>query len=210
MKLKSFLLVILAFLSFALIGCGDQKAPEKGYISEEKLEDDIISLFESQSSYSKVAYTGSMNFLAIVSDRIDDEVDFTDSTDVYSVDSSSYYLQVPLHITPENWFTEAVADDKLPASTKYRLQDKIHRTLGLDEIYYYERTDGGFYDKAFAVNKPLIIDKNNNNITMRAKWNITIEYDKNGYLVSEFFETINAHHDPDSKSCYGSATYTFR
>lgn len=147
------------FLSFALIGCGDQKAPEKGYISEEKLEDDIISLFESQSSYSKVAYTGSMNFLAIVSDRIDDEVDFTDSTDVYSVDSSSYYLQVPLHITPENWFTEAVADDKLPASTKYRLQDKIHRTLGLDEIYYYERTDGGFYVKAFAVNKPLIIDK---------------------------------------------------
>ena len=58
--------------------------------------------------------------------------------------------------------------------------------------------------------KPWIIDKNNNNITMRAKWNITIEYDKNGYLVSEFFETINAHHDPDSKSCYGSATYTFR
>ena len=50
---------------------------------------------------------------------------------------------------------------------------------------------------------------NESDIIVHAKWNITIIYDKDGYLVSEKFETINSHKDPKSQTCYGEANYEF-
>ena len=62
--------------------------------------------------------------------------------------------------------------------------------------------------KAFGVNKALRLI-NPSDVVCHAKWNITVEYDENGYLVSETFETVNSHKDPDTKTVYGSATYSY-
>ena len=50
---------------------------------------------------------------------------------------------------------------------------------------------------------------NPSDVVCHAKWNITVEYDENGYLLSETFETVNSHKDPDTKTVYGSATYSY-
>lgn len=125
--------------------------------------------------------------------------------------SCSYYLNLPLHITKENWnLINEQGKIDTTYSTRYLLEGRIHApNSGYPEyVYYYERTDGGFIIKAFGVNKALRII-NPSDVVCHAKWNITVEYDQNGYLVSETFETLNTHKDPDTKTVYGSAQYTY-
>ena len=38
---------------------------------------------------------------------------------------------------------------------------------------------------------------------------IDVEYDENGYLISETFQTLNAYKAPDSESIYGKCTYKY-
>ena len=95
-------------------------------------------------------------------------------------------------------------------STKYILESRCYQAAGgyLDKIYYYLRDGGGFYLKAFGVNKSLKL-KNPIEIEINAKWNIIAEYDENGFLVSETFQTLNAYKAPDTESIYGKCTYTY-
>ena len=44
---------------------------------------------------------------------------------------------------------------------------------------------------------------------INAKWNIIAEYDENGYLISETFQTLNAYKAPDTETIYGKCTYTY-
>lgn len=123
----------------------------------------------------------------------------------------SYYLNLPLHITKDSWKVltpEGKVDTTYNLS--YLLEGRIHApNSGYPEhVYYYERPEGGFIIKAFGVNKALRII-NPNEVVCHAKWNVTVEYDANGYLVSEKFETINAHKAPDTETVYGYATYTY-
>lgn len=123
----------------------------------------------------------------------------------------SYYLNLPLHITKDSW-NVLTKENKVDTtySMRYLLEGRIHApNSGYPEnVYYYERSDGGFIIKAFGVNKALRII-NPSDVVCHAKWNVVAEYDKNGYLVSETFETINSHKDPDTKTVYGSAQYTY-
>ena len=123
----------------------------------------------------------------------------------------SYYLNLPLHITKENW-SILTPQGKIDTeySHDYLLEGRIHapNTGYPEHVYYYERPEGGFIIKAFGVNKALKI-VNPSDVVCHAKWNVTVEYDENGYLVSETFETLNAHKDPDTESVYGSAQYTY-
>lgn len=125
--------------------------------------------------------------------------------------SCSYYLNLPLHITKDNWIIMNEAG-KLDTtnSTNYLLEGRIHApNSGYPEhVYYYERPEGGFIIKVFGTNKALRII-NPSDVVCHAKWNITVEYDENGYLVSETFETLNAQKDPNTESVYGTATYTY-
>jgi hypothetical protein len=111
---------------------------------------------------------------------------------------------MPLHLTKENWTNE----NKL-LSTKAKI-DSMLLTEGktLDKVYYYTDAEGNLIIRTFAANKALIIE-NPSGVISHGKWNVTITYNSEGYLVSEVFETINAHKDPDSESCYGQATYKF-
>ncbi len=123
----------------------------------------------------------------------------------------SYYLNLPIHITKDNWnvlTNEGKVDTTL--SMGYLLEGRIHApNSGYPEhVYYYERPEGGFIIKVFGTNKALRII-NPSDVVCRAKWNITVEYDKNGYLVSESFETLNSHKDPDTQTVYGFAQYTY-
>ena len=122
------------------------------------------------------------------------------------------YKRQPLHLTKDNWLIkDANGKYSSTKSTKLVLESCIYQPNGgyLDRVYYYLRDDGGFYLRAFGVNKALQI-VNPSEIECHGKWNVTIEYDKNGYLVSEAFETINASWDDKANSCFGSATYTFK
>ena len=104
---------------------------------------------------------------------------------------------------------EAIMDEALEVNTTYHRIQSMLLTLGetLDKVYYYTDDEGNFYIKTFGANKALIIRESD--IICHGKWNVTLKYNKDGYLVSEKFETINAHKDPDTKTCYGEATYTF-
>jgi hypothetical protein len=123
----------------------------------------------------------------------------------------SYYLNLPLHITKDSWnvlTTEGKVDTTY--SLGYILEGRIHApNSGYPEyVYYYERPEGGFILKAFAVNKALRV-VNPSDVVCHAKWNITVEYDENGYLVSETFATINSPKAPDTETVYGTAKYTY-
>lgn len=123
----------------------------------------------------------------------------------------SYYLSLPLHITKNAW-NVLTPQGKVDTnySLSYLLEGRIHApNSGYPEhVYYYERPEGGFIIKAFGVNKALRI-VNPSDVVCHAKWNIVAEYDENGYLVSESFETLNAHKAPDTETVYGSAKYTY-
>ena len=192
---------------------------KKHYLGVKKAENDKVYLdgkLYCTTEITTYSYTATLNYLAIEEDLLPKEISksklaFIDSPNNYSKSCSSYFLRVPLHITIDNWI---LYDDKgnydTTNSTKYILESKIYQPNGgyLDTIYYYPRENGGFYLKAFGVNKSLKIDRPTV-IEPNAKWNIIIEYDENGYLVSETFQTLNAFKDPDSKTIYGKTVYKY-
>jgi hypothetical protein len=140
----------------------------------------------------------------------------------YTKYAASYYLCLPLHLTSESF-----TDSSIDWSSRYALEARVYRQSGTDKIYYYERPEGGFILKCFAVNKELLITnyalweesqmvsgfewpiESIVDCSCSAKWNITVEYDANGYLVSEKFQTINASNDNLDTCCYGLATYNY-
>lgn len=213
-KIKYFLILFAFFILFT--GCSTEKKPIAGYVSEDTILNDVIQKMDDAASFTKYTCNGQLNYFGLsdleVPQSINSTFDFIDSKKEYNEESSSYYLNVPLHLTKENWL---ITDDngKLSAtkSTKLVLESCIYQPNGgyLDKVYYYLRDEGGFYLRAFGVNKAMRI-VNPSEIECHGKWNVTIEYDKNGYLVSEAFETINASWDDKENSCYGSASYTFQ
>lgn len=126
-------------------------------------------------------------------------------------DSGSYYLYVPLHLNKDSWNYGEGNNITFVKSTRYALESRLYIRGDADTVthtcYYYRGVDGGLKIKVFSQNKALKIRECG--ITSHSKWNITVEYDKYGYLVKETFATINAFKEPDSKTCYGEATYEF-
>ncbi|MBD5390555.1 hypothetical protein HDR67_00910 [bacterium] len=209
-KFRSILLLGLVCIMAFLTGCSDHKTPMKGYISEDEVYN-IVTKFDQNTTYTKYAYEGTLNYFGYADELVPNSIskrnqEFQDSLDIYSDSCSSYYLRLPLHITLQNWTTEE--SNGLSLSTKYQLESKVYRPAGLDSIYYYHREDGGFILRTFGVNKALIIKKPSD-ITCRAKWDIEIEYDADGYLVRESFATVNKSEKNKSECCYGEATYTY-
>lgn len=212
--IKNLLILVLLLSAFVLSGC-DGKKPEKGYVSAAYITENIVSKFASESLYSKYSFSGTLNYFALEESLVPHSVDrknvtLRDSIDKYSDSCTSYYLRLPLHITKDNWYVEVMGEHSQNSSTQYRLESRIYAPNSgyPTSIYYYERLDGGFILKAFGVNKKIKMN-NPTVIECSAKWNITVEYDKDGYLVREVFETINSHKDPDTKTVYGQAEYTY-
>lgn len=204
----SLILIILTF-----IGC-DGKKPIEGYITEEDLNE-IILTFKTETIYTTYSYKGTLNYLGMDSEKVPKTIEreefFIDSIERSSEDCVSYYLKLPLHITNSNWIkfnTNGKYD--INQSTKYKLESRIYAPNSgyKEKVYYYNREGGGFVIRTFATNKSLKI-VNPSDIECHAKWNITIEYDKNGYLVREYFETINRTIDDDNKTVYGEAYYWY-
>lgn len=214
-KLTGVLLLGFVFLLAFLTGCSDHKSPMKGYITDDEVNQ-IVSKFANETKYTKYSYEGNLNYFGYADEIVPQtiskrNVEFVDSLEEYSDKCSSYYLRLPLHITVANWTTDKTASESsssLSISTKYQLESKIYRPAGLDSVYYYARVDGGFILRAFGVNKALII-KRPSDITCRAKWDIEVEYDANGYLVRESFATVNKSEKNKSSCCYGEAIYTY-
>lgn len=223
-KLRSFLLLTIVFLFGIILTSCDGKTPEKGYVSENYILENVINNIDSTKVAKTYSFEGNFNYLGVESEKLPETVKkenitFVDSQSCYDEAHSSYYLDLPLHITKENWivYTDNAYDINL--STKYALESRIYQPNGgyLDTIYYYKRTDGGFYLKAFGVNKRIKIGTAHSKtaadkptvIEPNGKWNIICEYDANGYLISETFETINAHKDSDTKTIYGKAVYIY-
>ncbi len=208
--LKTF--TALFALGTILTSCGDNKTALPGYIGEDELNE-IVSKFKSTNIYEHYSVKGSLNYFAYSEDLVPNTVNrsnvkFNDDLEKYNTSSSSYYLQVPLHLTPQNWVCEEENSQGLPLATKYQLEAKIYRPAGLDKIYYYRSDNDGFICRVFGANKELIV-KNPSDIRCHGKWDIEIEYNSDGYLVREKFATINASENNKSESCYGEATYTF-
>lgn len=207
-KLKCLYLVLLAFITLAFTSC-DQKKPDKGYLSNEEVLE-IIKGFETNNQYTKYSYDGNVQYLGIIEDENSKKnADFIDSPIKYDSKASvSYYLRMPLHLTYDNW-TFYDKDTKSAYATKERIESML-LTYGktLDQVYYYTNADGDLIIKTFGANKALTI-KNPSEMVVHAKWNVTLTYNSEGYLVSEVFETINAHKEPKTETCYGQATYRY-
>ena len=210
---KNKALLLLALGTLLLTGCSDGKSPKKGYLSQDKVNEIVNSFKDGSSTYTKYSYQGELNYFEYEENKVPRSIskrdaEYVDSPTMFDSKSSSYYLNLPLRITPTSWICEEKNSSGLSLSTQYQLESKIHRPDSLDNVYYYSRTGGGFYAKVFGANKPLLI-VNPSQVTCRAKWNITVEYNELGYLVKEEFSTINSSKDHKSECCYGEATYTF-
>ncbi|MCH5172444.1 MAG: hypothetical protein J1F31_06430 [Erysipelotrichales bacterium] len=225
--LKKF--TVLFALGTILTSCGDYKTPLKGYISNEELNTIKSNFKDGPSEFNRYSVKGRFNYFDYPDSKMDREVNYTgillDAPDYYIVEDdekddgdeipieekpkpNSYYLRIPMRITPTSWDSEMKNDKGLSLATRYQLEAKVYRPEGLDSIYYYKREEGGFILRAFGVNKALFIAEPAG-ITSRGKWNIEAEYDKDGYLVREYFATVNASEKKKSECCYGEATYSF-
>ncbi len=211
-KIKCTFIIVLVLFLLLLVGCSDKKSPEKGYLSEEEMNEVISNL--KTKTVSKYSISGTLNYFGMPETEVENSVykhsiEFVDSPEYFDTTSSSYYLRLPLHITKTSWTSDKESDTGLSLSTKYQLESKIYRPEeSLDSVYYYHRDGGGFYAKVFGANKGLIIFKKDS-ITCRAKWNIVVEYDEYGFLVSEDFQTINSSEKNKEDCCYGKATYQY-
>ena len=209
-KLKGLWLVLLAFVTLTFISC-DQKSPDKGYLTNEEVLK-IVEGFEKTSEYKMYSYDGTFQYLGFPDELIPQssykKKEYVDSADKYDSKCVSYYLRMPLHLTYENW-TYYDEQTKSAYSTKVKIESML-LTYGktLDQVYFYTDQDGNLIIKTFGANKALQI-KNPSGVICHAKWNVTLTYNSDGYLVSEVFETINSHKDPDTESCYGQATYNY-
>lgn len=228
--LKRFVIVLFALLALSLTGCADKKSPTGGYLSEEELAT-IINGFDGSLEYDQIEIKGNINYFNLAEDKlprtVEQVMDYkafplkSEDKNDYLKNCASYYLRLPLQITKDTW-NETDTD----WSTRYQLESKVYRPSGMDQLYYYKRADGGFILRAFGVNKELKISNydlwENSavddlvDLLCSGKWNITVEYDENGFLVKETFETVNAPTNKDkvttdtkSKCCYGEATYVY-
>ena len=214
--LKKF--TVLFALGTILTSCGDYKTPLKGYISSEEVQTIVNNFKDGASEFNRYSVQGNFNYFAYDENQMPRTVNMSneellDAPEYYiqgknGSNSNSYYLRLPLRLTPTSWKSEATASDGLSLATKYQLEAKVYRPEGLDSIYYYNRDEGGFILRTFGVNKALIIE-NPSGITSRGKWNIEVEYNADGYLVRESFATVNASEKNKSECCYGEATYSF-
>lgn len=226
-KNKVFLLLVIVLLSILSIGCSSQKAPAKGYITVDEVNE-IIATFSYADTPSTYSYKGNLNYFGIASDKVPPTVDIEGMSFVsyplktttesekneYLASCASYYLRLPLQITADNWNQ---GDDTW--STKYQLESKIYRTVGNDSLYYYRGEDGGLIIRAFAVNKELLINNEQLwlagncddliDIACSGKWNITVVYNAKGLLVKEEFATVNASENNLKESVFGKAEYSY-
>ncbi|MFA7221969.1 MAG: hypothetical protein WC148_00335 [Bacilli bacterium] len=141
--------------------------------------------------YKTYSRKGKMNFLAknIGSYDVSEEnIDYVDT-------NKSFYLSLPTHINSANW-----EDSYLAIKNRFLSQTSIYN------VYIYQQDDGLSF-KVFSCNKRLII--NRFGMEMSAKWNASIDYDKNGYLLSENFSTINAYNSADNECIYGNCVYEY-
>lgn len=188
----------------------DEKVPSTVNKISQNLADLIVSTWICSECGTENEFNYSNCKMVTVDPSTNKEIKCTGSRPKNKF-TCSYYLNLPLHITKENW-SILTPQGKIDTeySHDYLLEGRIHApNTGYPEfVYYYKRPEGGFIIKAFGVNKALKI-VNPSDIVCHAKWNITVEYDKDGYLVSESFETLNAHQDPDENTVYGSAQYTY-
>ncbi len=210
-KITGIIIAVFVCALLLLVGCGDQKSPDSGYLSAEEVDQCIQNL--KTKEVTSYGYDGSLNYFEFNDSIVPRTISksnqkFEDSSEYYQLSCSSYYLRVPLHINKVNWYSDKQDSSNNSLSTKAQLEGKIYRPDSLDQVYYYHRDGGGFIIKTFGVNKGLIIFQKDS-ITCRGKWNITIEYDEYGYLVSEKFETINSSEKNKKDCCYGSASYRF-
>lgn len=213
------LLVLMIYLVGFMSGCSHTK-PDHGYVSVDYIESNVIKKIDESVSYNQYHVKYLLNYFAEETEYLpklgENELlnqSFIDSITTYSSSCVSLFLELPLHLTPTNW--QVYVNEKLDnnLSTKYRLESKIYQA-GSEynyQIYYYQRAEGGFYLKTFGTNKALKINQlyEDFKIQCTGKWNITCEYDQDGFLVREEFATINAHQESDHKSVYGYAIYTY-
>lgn len=213
--MKKIISILLLFSLLMFIGC-DGKEPIDGYINDDELASNIIVNFKTETIYTKYSLKGNLNYLGMESEKVPRSIEkesepFIDSIEISSDDCVSYYLRLPLHITNTNWirYNDSGKYD-ITQSTKYKLESRIYAPNSgyKEKVYYYQREDGGFIIRTFATNKSLKI-VNPSDIECHAKWNIIVEYDKNGYLVREYFETINKLIDDNNKTVYGEAYYKY-
>lgn len=210
----------LSIIIFIITGCTTK--PIKGYVSEAYITDEVIGQIDSSITYTSYKVRYLLNYFDKESEfypkKGENEMSkvFIDSPDKYDkTNCSSIFLNLPLHITKENWIIKDENGEILKdESTKYIIERKIYQA-GSEynyKCYYYQREKGGFYLKVFKTNKKLIINQlyKDFQITCTAKWNVTFEYNQDGFLVMEKYETTNAHKEENSKSVYGYAIYTYQ
>ena len=211
-KIKHLWMVLLALTVLLFTAC-DGKTPDKGYLTDEQVTA-IVEKFSSTADYSTYSYESSFNYLGLDSSQIDfrpsrNNVEFIDSLELYDSKASvSHFLRLPLHITLANWTYYDELMESASDSTKVKIESLL-LTYGetLDKVYFYTDVDGNLIIKTFGANKGLNILKGD--VICHGKWNVTLVYNKDGYLMSEKFETINTHKEPKTETCYGEATYKY-
>lgn len=185
--MKKILIPSLLFAASVLSSCSHVPS---GYISKDEVES-IVSTY-TDKEYSKYSYVGEMNFFNFTYN--DYNVDETDKS--YSVENTSFYLRVPTKLSGETF-----ESDYKSIFEKFTTADSV------DTVYCYKTDEGGLEFKVFSINKRLSIREFS--ILCSAKWNATISYDSDGYLLREEFATINADFDPLSETVFGYCDYTY-
>ena len=218
----------LIFISIAVCmlsivtSCSGGKNPYSGYVSLEEVEEQVINKISSKE-YTQYTLTSEFNFRSKevlgFPEAVNKNFYFTPAPDEFSDECTSHYLLAPLQITSKNWVI-LNEDGSVNAvkSTREKIISKMYKVNDAynDTYYMYLEEDGGFSIRSFGVNKKITLYEKKSNgskkkrLETKGKFDITLKYDKNGYLVYEAFQTINTHNGDKKDTCYAYATYTYR
>ena len=186
---------------------------QDGYISLEEEKEYYKSAVDKQ--YSSYTLDGTMNFFGL--DNVPTTLNYT--TIIEKTENNNTYsnvLKAPIHIHYES--EEQFAKDRAYIKNIF-----IPSSGSLDDVYVYKNSYGGIDYKIFNTNTRMIVDIYDSSYEYEGqylaeklfefessgKWNATLSYDADGYLVKQEFETINARKEAPSESIYCSTLLSY-
>lgn len=193
-----------------------------GYDENALIKRSVASIASIDEATDRVTYTGKpeghvLNFteFTVNEQKVNDvpSLELEDSGYVYG---SSYALSAPMRLSKNSYYPKEGTDDSMYS---YSTLSYLLNSSG-DNIHHmeFEEKDDSLVFFVKNISKELSMGKVNSDpenppkksVKLYARYNITLTYDKKGFLVDELIDTCNVNSAEESKSVHYHITYEYQ
>ncbi len=192
------------------------------YDENELITRSVASIDKIDSATDRVTYTGKpegnvLHFTEFtVSEEKKNTVPSLDLEDSGYVFGSSYALSAPMRLSKDSYYPKEGTDD---SGYSYATLSFLLNYSG-DHIHHmeFEDTNDRLIFSVKNISKEISIGKVNTDpenpptksVKLYARYNLTLTYDKQGFLIEELIETTNIHTDDESKTVHYHVSYEYQ